>query len=328
MHSSCPSAAAEPQPFAPRRPQGATVGPNGLARPELAGRALPWFFILFWSSGYPMGKLGLAHAAPLSLLSLRFGLAAVLLLAITGLSRAPWPRSARAWLHLGVVGLLIQVLHFAGVYQAMRWGLPSGVAALLIGLMPLLTAVGGHLWLAERIRPRQAWGLALGLAGVGLVVLAKPIAQQGAGDGGPAGLAYGMGLLGLAGLVLGTLYQKRFCAGMDLRSGSAIQMTVAALAMLVLAVVVEGGVQVEWRSEELWWVLLWLAGVNSIGAFSLMFSMVRRGSASRVAALFFLIPAMSTLMGWGLLGEALPALALLGLAVSAAAVFFSSRTQA
>lgn len=290
-------------------------------------RALPWLFVLFWSSGYPVGKLGLAHAAPLSLLSLRFGLAAVLLLALAMISRAPWSRSARSWLHLGVVGLLIQVLHFAGVYQAMRWGLPSGVAALLIGLMPLLTALGGHLWLAERIRPRQAWGLALGLAGVGLVVLAKPL-QQGAGASGVGLPAYGMGLLGLAGLVLGTLYQKRFCAGMDLRSGSAVQMTVAALAMLGLAWSVEGGLQVEWQSAPLWWVLLWLAGVNSIGAFSLMFSMVRRGSASRVAALFFLIPAMSTLMGWGLLGEALPVLALLGLAVSAAAVFFSARTQA
>ncbi|WP_428508231.1 DMT family transporter [Roseateles sp.] len=289
---------------------------------------MPWLFVLFWSSGYPVGKLGLAHAAPLSLLSLRFGLAAVLLLALAMISRAPWPRLARSWLHLGVVGLLIQVLHFAGVYQAMRWGLPSGVAALLIGLMPLLTAMGGYLWLAERIQPRQAWGLALGLAGVGLVVLAKPLQQAAGGGGGTAGLAYGVGLLGLAGLVLGTLYQKRFCAGMDLRSGSAIQMTVAALAMLVLAVVVEGGVQVEWRSEELWWVLLWLAGVNSIGAFSLMFSMVRRGSASRVAALFFLIPAMSTLMGWALLGEALPVLALLGLALSAAAVFLSARTPA
>lgn len=301
---------------------------------RLAGApfTLPLLFILFWSSGYPMGKLGLLHAGPLSLLSLRFGLAAGLLLLLCLCSGAPWPRRWRDWGHLAVAGLLIQVLHFFGVYQAMHLGLPSGVAALLCGLMPLLTALLGRVWLAERLGPRQGRALALGLAGVGLVVLAKPL-QAAAGESGALALqAYGAGLLGLLGLVLGTLYQKRFCAGMDLRSGSFVQMAVAALLMTGLAWRIEGGagagvLQVDWHSAELGWVLLWLAAVNSIGAFSLMFVMVRRGTAARVATLFFLIPGVSTLLGFVLLDERLPALALAGIGLSALALWWG-RAQA
>ncbi|UXH76611.1 DMT family transporter [Roseateles amylovorans] len=268
-------------------------------------------FILLWSSGYVAGKLALPHAGPFSLLALRFGVAALVLLAVAVLTRAPWPRTARAWVHLAVVGLLMQVLHFSGVYSAIQWGLPTGIAALLIGMMPLATALGAHLWLAERLTPLQGWGLLGGAAGVALVIAGRPM-------GGADWQAYGAGLIGLAGLVTGTLYQKRFCAGMDLRSGSGIQMAVSALAVLGLALWREPALP-DW-SLELVGATLWLALVNSIGAFSLMFVMIRRGQAGAVARLFYLIPGVSALMGYAVLGERLSGQALLGFAVSAGAV--------
>jgi len=272
--------------------------------------SLPMLFILLWSSGYVAGKLALPHTGPLTLLTLRFGLAAVVLLAVAAATGAPWPHRARGWGHLAVVGLLMQVLHFSGIYFALRWGLSAGVAGLMIGLMPLATALGAHLWLAERLSLRQGLGLLGGLIGVALVVADKPL--EGAW---PAYVVAGIGLLGL---VAGTLYQKRFCAHMDLRSGAGVQMAVSALAVAAVAWPTEH-FAIDWAPELIgsW---LWLGLVNSIGAFSLMFIMIRRGQAGQVARLFFLIPGVSALMGFVVLGERLEPLALAGFGLSALAV--------
>jgi len=275
-----------------------------------AASSLPLLFIVLWSSGYVAGKLALPHTGPLTLLTLRFGLAAVVLLAVAAATGAPWPNRARGWAHLAVVGLLMQVLHFSCIYFALRNGLSAGVAGLLIGLMPLATAVGAHLWLAESLTRWQGLGLVGGLAGVALVVADKPL------DG--AWPSYALAGLGLLGLVAGTLYQKRFCAHMDLRSGAGVQMAVSALAVAAVAGPTEG-FAIDWNIE-LVGAWLWLGLVNSIGAFSLMFFMIRRGQAGQVARLFFLIPGVSALMGLVLLGEQLSLLALSGFALSALAV--------
>lgn len=280
----------------------------------IAASSLPLLFILLWSSGYVAGKLALPHTGPLTLLTLRFGLAAVVLLTVAAATGAPWPSRARGWGHLAVVGLLMQVLHFSCIYFALQWGLSAGVAGLLIGLMPLATALGAHLWLAERVSRWQLLGLAGGLGGVALVIADKPL------DG--AWTAYAVAGLGLLGLVAGTLYQKRFCAHMDLRSGAGIQMAVSTLAVAAVAGPAEG-FAVDW-APELVGAWLWLGLVNSIGAFSLMFFMIRRGQAGQVARLFFLIPGVSALLGFVLLGERLEPLALAGFGLSALAVCFAA----
>ncbi|MFT3720790.1 DMT family transporter [Pseudorhodoferax sp.] len=280
-----------------------------------AASGLPLVFILLWSSGYVAGKLALPHTGPLTLLTLRFGLAAAVLLAAALATGAPWPRRRADWGHLAVVGLLMQVLHFSCIYCALRWGLSAGVAGLLIGLMPLATALGAHLWLAERLGLRQGLGLLGGLAGVALVVADQPL-----GGAWPAYAAAGLGLLGL---VAGTLYQKRFCAHMDLRSGAGLQMAVSALAVALAAGPGEH-FAVDW-TPALVGAWLWLGLANSIGAFSLMFVMIRRGQAGRVASLFFLVPGVSALLGFLVLGERLEPLALAGFGLSALAVAASCR---
>jgi len=287
---------------------------------KFAGASLPLTFILLWSSGYVAGKLALPYVGPFTLLVLRFGLAALVLGLVSWLSRAPWPSTARAWGHLAVVGLLMQALHFSGVYYGMRLGVSAGVAGLLIGMMPLATALGGHFLLGERVGRWQMLGLAGGVLGVVLVVAGK-------GGGSSVSLAaVAVTLFGLLGLVAGTLYQKRFCAGMDLRSGAFVQMAVATLAAAALAGPTEG-FAVHWHAE-LVFAMLWLSLVNSIGAFSLLFVMVRRGQAGQVASLFYLIPGVSALMGFALLGERLSLLALAGFAVSALAVLACVRRTA
>lgn len=297
-------------------PASAPAAASAWSSTALAAFSLPLLFIVLWSSGYVVGKLALPHTGPFTLLVLRFGIAAVVLLAVAVATRAPWPRRAAEWGHLAVVGLLMQVLQFCGVYEGMRLGLSAGVAALIIGMMPVATALGAHAWLGERVGRWQLLGLAGGVAGVALVVAGRHGGVGGGADA-PWG-AYVAMVLGLLGLVAGTLYQKRFCAHMDLRSGAGVQMAVAAAAVSLLAAHFEG-FAVAWTGEMVF-ATLWLGLVNSIGAFSLLFIMVRRGQAGQVASLFYLIPGVSAAMGFLLLGERLSGLSLAGFVVSALAV--------
>jgi drug/metabolite transporter (DMT)-like permease len=293
------------------------VQPIPVARPSVA-LALPFLFILMWSSGYVVGKLALPFAGPFTLLVLRFGLAALVLMLVAVFTRAPWPRRRAQYAHLVVVGLLVQALQFGGLYTGLKLGVSAGVSALIIGAMPLCTAFGAGAFLHERVGVRQWIGLGAGIAGVLLVALGKGAAWH----MGAAGI--GAVLLALAGITLGTLYQKKYCAGLDLRTGGCIQLAVATAVALPLALGLESW-QVTW-TPTLILASGWLSVVNSIGAVSLLFLMMRRGDASRVASLFYLIPGTTALMGFAILGERLGALSIAGFAVTAGAVYLCTRT--
>ena len=277
----------------------------------------PSLFILMWSSGYVAGKLALPYAGPFTLIFIRFSTAALVLLAVALLTRAPWPTTRRAWMHLAVVGTLIQAMQFSGLYYGLSLGVSAGVSALIVGMMPVFTAIGAPLLLQENVTGRQRMGLVLGLAGMTLVVWHK-VSLDGAS---PAGyLAVGLALVGIT---LGTLYQKKFCTGMDLRTGGVVQLGVAASIVGVLGYWHEG-LAVHWTGE-LVASSLWLSLVNSIGAISVLFLMMRRGEASRVAGLFYLIPTVTALMGYAVLNETLSPLQALGFVGSASGVYLTTR---
>lgn len=289
------------------------------ATDAMAGFALPLLFIAMWSSGYVVGKLAVPYAAPFTLLTLRFGLAALVLLAVALAARAPWPATRRQFGHLVVVGLLIQALQFAGLYTALKLGVSAGESALIVGTMPICTALGAALLLGERPGARQWLDMAGGLLGVLLVVWHKL-------DGGSAGPgAYAAAVVALAGIALGTLYQKKYCAGMDLRSGGFIQLAVATLVALPLSLGLEG-FAVRWTPTMLF-ATGWLAVVNSIGATSLLFVLMRKGEASKVASLFYLIPGVTALLAFAVLGETLDTLALAGFLLTAGAVWLCTRSR-
>lgn len=277
----------------------------------------PALFIVMWSSGYVAGKLALPFAGPFTLLFLRFSVAAAVLFVAAMVTHAPWPKTAAAWGHLVVVGLLIQALQFSGLYYGLSLGVSAGVSALIVGLMPVFTAMGAVWFLNEKVTPRQVAGLALGVLGVATVVSHKI-----SFDGGSLA-AYGAVAVALTGITLGTLYQKKFCAGMDLRTGGCVQLTVATVVAAVLGLSQEG-LQVQWTSA-LVGSSLWLSLVNSIGAISVLFLLVRRGEASRVASLFYLIPSVTAFMGYAVLNEVLTATQALGFLLSASGVYLTTR---
>ncbi|TFI59290.1 DMT family transporter [Sphingomonas parva] len=278
---------------------------------------VPALFVLLWSTGFIGARLGLPHSGPLTFLSLRYGVALVLLALVALATRAPWPRRPAAIGHYAVAGLLVHGLYLGGVFVGISLGVEAGVSALIVGLQPLLTAALAGALLGERVSARQWLGLALGLAGVALVLAGK--LGQGPGDA-LGSLACVAALLGIT---AGTLYQKRFCADMDLRTGGVVQFAAAGLATAPLALLGEGWA-VDWTGEFVF-ALLWLVLVLSIGAVTLLYLLIRRGAAAEVASLFFLVPPCTALIAWPLFGETLGAAALAGMLLTAAGVAMASR---
>jgi len=272
-------------------------------------------FVVLWSTGYIAGKIAVEHGAPFTVLTLRFGGAALLFGALVLLRRTQWP-AAKVLLHSVVVGLLTLALQFGGVYGAFALGASSGFAALVIGSMPLAVSLTAAA-LGER-QPAGHWfGLLLGLGGVLLVLQDK----LGSGLGsGMAGIAL---FLGLCGITFGTLYQKRHASSIDLNVGLLVQNLTATLVLAPIALLHEhfrfdGGAAFVGS-------MLWLIVVNSGGTFALLFVLLRHGAATRVSTLFYLVTPVTAVMGWALMHEPMSAIKLAGFALAAAGVYIGTR---
>jgi drug/metabolite transporter (DMT)-like permease len=273
---------------------------------------MPGVFVLLWSTGFIGAKFGLPYAEPMTFLVLRFAIVTVLLCVFAGLSGAPWPKSWGEAGHIAVAGLLLQAVYLGGVFASIHHGVPAGISALIVGIQPLLVAASAGPVLGERVTARQWLGLVLGLGGVVLVVWTKLDLGVGTLWG------YALSVIALVGITVGTLYQKRFCPAIDLRSGTAIQFAATTVALAPLALLFETR-QVTWSGEFVF-ALGWLCIVLSLGAITLLFILIRRGAAARVSSLFFLVPPCTALVAWPLFGEQLSPLALAGMAATMAGV--------
>jgi drug/metabolite transporter (DMT)-like permease len=272
----------------------------------------PAIFVLLWSTGFIGSKYGIPFAEPFTLTFVRMVVVVSILSVISLVTRAPWPASAGAAAHIAIAGLLVHATYLSGVLYAITLKLPLGFIAMIAGLQPVLTAVLAQILLNERLNAKQWLGMALGLIGVALVIVSKySLGTTNWSALGVAGIA-------LAGITLGTLYQKRFCANMDLRTGGVIQYSATGVVVLVLALIFET-MKIDWTPQFMF-SILWLAVVLSIGAISLLYVMIRRGAASKVASLFFLTPSVTAVMAFVLFGESIAWLGVIGLFVTAAGV--------
>jgi drug/metabolite transporter (DMT)-like permease len=288
-------------------PSPATQGSNGLS---LLGVS----FVLVWCTGYIAGKLMLGHAAPFTALVWRFGLAG-LVFAVFAIAAGARGGRRDVW-HSLVAGMMMLALQFGGVYLAMGWGASAGVTALVIGIMPLLVAFLAMLAGSEPLALGQWFGLLLGFAGVLLVVADRV-------DGVTPARAWIALAVGLIGISMGTLYQKRYSSKIDLRLGLAIQNGTATLALLPLALA--EGFRFE-ASMAFYQPLAWTVLVNSVGGFALLFLLIRRDAATGVAALFFLMPPVTAVFGHLLLGEHLTLLKAGGFLLATLGVWLATRT--
>lgn len=279
-------------------------------RQALLVQAMPVLFVLLWATGFVGAKLGLPYAPPLKFLLLRFAVVIVLMTALALATRAPWPRGIKI-AHVSIAGVLLQGGYLGGVFVAISLGMSAGLAALMVSIQPILTAFAGRL-AGERLAPRQWTGLALGIVGVAMVVSNKI---------GIAGLdlaAVTAGVIALLSITAGTLYQKKHCGHEDLRTQSVMQFIAAGIVVLPLALMFETRAIV-W-SGELIFAIAWLVIVLSFGATSLLLLLIRRGAATAVSSLMYLVPPVTALVAYLMFDEKLTLFAVAGMLVAVAGV--------
>jgi drug/metabolite transporter (DMT)-like permease len=275
---------------------------------------MPWVFVLIWSTGFVVARFGMPHAPPMSFLAIRYALSVIVFVAWVGLSKARWPRSTRQWMHLCVSGILMHAGYLGGVWTAVKLGIGAGTVALLVGLQPVLTA----LWISAttspagpasspRISARQWLGLALGLFGLTMVVWHKLF------DGEITRVNLACALFALASITCGTLYQKRFVAGSDVRTGNAIQLLAALVVTLPLAMLETESIR--WHPHMVG-ALMWSVFALSLGGSSLLYLLIQRGAATQVTSLLYLVPPCTALLAWALFGESITGPMLAGTALT------------
>jgi drug/metabolite transporter (DMT)-like permease len=262
-------------------------------------------FVPLWSSGFIAGKIATGHMQVPTVLLWRFIIALVVMGVVIAVTRPALPRG-RAWLHLAVTALLLQVGQFSLVYSGLSHGVPAGLSSLILGMAPLLVGLLTPFVLATRLGLAPIFGLLIGACGV-YIVLAD-------GLGGGLGAQVVFPVLGMLALTAGTLYQKRFNDDTPVPTAVVVQM----LTSLVATIVAMPFLGADWLPHDAagWATVTWLGVFNSAGAFALMFLLLRWRSTVFVSALLNLVPATTALVAVPVLGEQLTVRAVLGLAVA------------
>ena len=277
---------------------------------ELFTQAMPALFVVLWATGFIGAKFGLPYAPPLKFLSWRFAIVIALMTLIALATRAPWPRGVQI-LHVAVAGILLQAGYLGGVFVGIDMGMSAGLSSLIVSLQPILTAFAGPLF-GEAVSRRQWAGFVLGFGGVFMVVFNR------INLGAVSGESLAVTLVALATITAGTIYQKRYCGRQDLRTQSVVQFIAALAVLLPLSLAFETR-DVVWSGEFIF-AMSWLVLVLSLGAISLLLLLIRRGAATAVSSLMYLVPAVTVLLAWLVFGETLSPLALAGMVVAVVGV--------
>ena len=278
---------------------------------------LAWFFVLVWGSGYLASKVGMQYAPPFTFLSLRYIFGVLCIVPWVLITRPAWPANRREFFHVCVAGLLMHAMTLGGSHYAQYLGMSAGITALLLSTQPLITAIVAHRTMGERLGLVQWSGVALGLAGVALVVWHKVDVKA-------VTLASLVAVaVSLAAMTTGTLYQRAFCRTADLRSAAFIQFVLSLLVLAPLAWGVEGfAFRWSWQMAASIVFLVILASIFAVNALHIL---MRRGHAAKVTSLMFLTPIVAVLLEWAMFAVVPTRLSVAGIVVTTLGVALVSR---
>ena len=275
-------------------------------------------FVLIWSSGYVVGALATQVIEPLSVTLWRFLAGAAVLAAVAAWRRERWPRG-RELAAVAAVGVPMFAVQFGALYLAMSEGMPASTTSLIACSSPLLVAVIGCAAGWEPLTAVQWLGVLLGLAGV-LITLADRVARP------PSLITLGWTLFGLAGLTVGTVMQSRLRHGAGPAAVASVEVATG-FAILAVWAPVHGPVSIPLTAHALG-AFAWLATVTGVGAPLLLFALIRQRGATRASSFLFVVPAVTAVAAWPVLGTPLQPTAIAGLAVAAAGLWLASPARA
>lgn len=272
--------------------------------------------VVLWSSGFIGAELGTRQAPASTLLAWRYVVAAGILFAIwawrrDGVTRAGIRRQI-------VLGVLCQATYLGLTVSGVGLGVPSGTAALIAAMQPLVVIALAALFLAERARVAQLLGLALGLAGVVLVVSGDLTA------GDAPWWAYVMPFGGMLSLAAGTVLQQRWRPQESVLVSMAVQSAAAAVVFWLLALV--EGTAGEPTPPAFWGAVAWVVLFSSFGGYGAYLYVSRTQGATRASTLLYLTPPTTMLWAALMFGDRVPLAGLAGLALSAIGVAIALRS--
>ena len=292
---------------------------TGQSRSDGLIRLMPAVFVLIWSTGFIVARYGMPNSPPFKFLVVRYGLSILCFLPWIWGARVKWPQTGSQWLHLCVTGLLMHSGYLGGVWAAVKAGMGSGLAALIVGVQPIMTAIWlsmlGNSGVGGPVNRRQWTGLTLGFAGLAMVVSRK------FGEGSPGdmvnsvNLAYALGAL--VSITAGTLYQKQFVRPCDVRSANTVQLMAAFFVTLPLALM---ELEPMGWTADLYGAMAWSVLGLTIGGSSLLYLLIQRGAAASVASLMYLVPPSTAMLAWLLFDEPVTIFTVMGILLTALGV--------
>lgn len=275
-------------------------------------RAMPGVFVLIWSTGFIVARYGMPNSPPFGFLLVRYALSVMCFLLWIQWAKVAWPQTPRQWWHLAVTGVFMHAGYLGGVWAAVKAGMGSGLAALIVGVQPVLTAI----WLSSRggghVSRRQWWGLWLGFVGLAMVVSRK---LEGGVEVTPWTVS--MAVMALFSITSGTLYQKRFVTPCDVRTANTVQLMAAFVVTLPMAWAEQEAIR--WNAEMMG-AMAWSVLGLTLGGSSLLYLLIQRGAAAAVTSLMYLVPPTTAVIAWFLFDEHITGMTVGGMVVTAVGV--------
>lgn len=278
--------------------------------------AAPGIFLIMWSTGYIAAKLGLGYVEPMTFLALRFACVVAIMALLFAVIRPPLPNTPAEWMHLAIVGFLLQAMYFGMCYLSFTSGLSVGTLALILAMQPIIVGLVAPRWNGEAVSWHQWTGLILGLTGAVIVISARSEIAA------PSPIGFVFASLALIGISAGSLWEKRFGVSHHPVTSNLIGYAAGFLGVAPLMIAFET-MEITW-TWQLIGSLIYLVVASSIIAIGLLLAMIRAGEVSKVSALFFLVPPIAAAGAWIVLDEIMPPFAWLGMAVAGLGVFMAT----
>ena len=272
-------------------------------------------FVVVWSSGFVGAKYGLAFAGPFTILFWRYLLVVLLLAVLVSVWRKWQAIPPRELIRHLIVGGMAHAVWLSAVLGAINLGLSAGLTAFITALQPILTGALSARMTGEAVSPREWGGLVIGLLAVGIVI----------GDGialGGAPIAYVLPFITVIAISIASLIDRKATNQGDNQASImlvAFWHSVASLIILTPMAFGFEGFQATWNGELIF-AIIWLAVIVSMAAYGLMFLLLRRIAAAKVASLIYLSPPVTMMMAWLLFAETVTNAGIIGLIIAAIAV--------
>ena len=279
-------------------------------------KIFPFIFVILWSSAFITTKPLIDNSDPFSALAFRFSIVTIGFFLFSLYSKQKILISKKHFLESFFSGVLFHGLYLGGVFFSISRGMPTGIAALIVTLQPILTnALSGPI-LNEKVTVKQWIGVLLGFSGAALVLgldIGSKIPM--------IGLIATM--IALIAITSSTIWQKKLSNNLPLSISNMYQ-ALGGVTFHIIIIIFFAKPYIDFTqtfiiamSHQIFLV--------SFGAFTILMYLIKNNSASKTVSIFFLIPATSAFMAWLFLNESLSNLDLLGFIITTIGVYIATR---